>query len=328
MSVLLKYNQRIPKTGGIKMNNSHIYDMIIIGGGPAGFTAAIYGARAGLDVLVLERATIGGQMSISGRIENYPGYGEGIDGFSLASKIQEDAHRFGASTEYTSVHSVELSGRIKRVYTDDGEKLCRTLLIATGADPRTLGLEGEERLNGAGVHYCAHCDGRFYKDGVVAVVGGGNSAVSSALYLSGIAKKVYLIHRSEFRADRILMDALEKRSNVRLIKGATVEELIADDRLRGVKLAGAKDVTELSVDALFVSIGRIPATGFLNGALATEGGYIVADESTRTSVEGVFAVGDVRTKQLRQIVTAVADGAVAAENARGYISLLVTKSLK
>ena len=177
------------------MNGARIYDTVIIGGGPAGYTAALYAARSGLDTLVVEKMSVGGQMALTGDIDNYPGFDEGIDGFTLGMKMQSSAHRFGAATEYAEVVSVELDGETKRIVTASGEILAKTVIIATGADPRRLGFEGETELTGRGVHYCAHCDGRFYKGKTVAVVGGGNSAVSDALYLTRLAEKVILIHR-------------------------------------------------------------------------------------------------------------------------------------
>jgi len=287
-----------------------VHDMIVIGGGPAGYTAALYAARAGLDVVVIERMSAGGQMAVTDRIDNYSGFDEGIPGFELGMKMQTGAERFGAVTKYADVVSVELDGNIKKVKTSSGELLSRTVVIATGANPRELGVEREEEYVGRGVHYCAHCDGRFYKNKVVAVVGGGNSALEDALYLSRLAAKVYLIHRRDsFRASKIYVDALGKSTNIEFLANSSVAELIADERVRGVRLA---DGRELEINGLFVSIGRKPASGLVEGQLSLDdGGYIVADESTRTNIDGVYAVGDVRTKPLRQVVTAVGDGAVA-----------------
>ena len=187
----------------------HLYDMLIIGGGPAGYTAALYAARAGLDTLVVEKMSVGGQMALTGDIDNYPGFHEGIDGFTLGIQMQQGAERFGAKTEYTEVLSVCFNNVIKRVETTIGTFFAKTVVIATGADPRKLDIEGEEALVGKGIHYCAHCDGRFYKDKTVAVVGGGNSAASDALYLSRLAKKVYMIHRRDtLRATKIYHESL------------------------------------------------------------------------------------------------------------------------
>ena len=296
-----------------------IHDMIVIGGGPAGYTAALYAARAGLDAVVIEKMSAGGQMAVTDTIDNYSGFSEGIPGWELGMKMQAGAEKFGAVTQYGEVVSVELEGSVKRVKTCSDELLSRTVVIATGAGPRELGIEREEEYVGRGVHYCAHCDGRFYKNKVVAVVGGGNSALEDALYLSRLAAKVYLIHRRDsFRASKIYVDALEKSANIEFLANSSISELIAGERVNGIRLA---DGRELEVNGLFVSIGRKPASEIFRGQLELDaGGYIVADESTRTNIDGVYAVGDVRTKPLRQVVTAVGDGAVAVHFAEEYLS--------
>lgn len=302
----------------------HIYDMIIIGGGPAGYTAALYAGRAGLDTVLLERMSPGGQMALTGDIENYPGFEDGIDGFTLGMKMQKGAESFGAKTEYAEVTSVDFSDKIKKVETADKTYLGKTVVISTGANPRELGIKGEQELTGKGVHYCAHCDGRFYKDKTVVVAGGGNSAAADALYLSRLAKKVYIVHRrGTLRATKIYHQPLLNAENVEFIWNSKIVDFIADDRLTGVRIkeVNTGEITELSCDGVFVSIGRRPATEFLSSSVRLDDkGYIVADESTRTSIDGVYAVGDVRTKALRQVVTAVADGAVAAYNAEEYLS--------
>lgn len=304
----------------------HIYDTLILGGGPAGYTAALYASRAGLDTLVIERMAAGGQMTLTGDIDNYPGFEEGVDGFTLGMKMQQGAERFGAKTEYAEVTSVDLNDKVKRVDTTSGSFFAKTVIIATGANPRELGVENEQSLIGRGVHYCAHCDGRFYKDKTVAVVGGGNSAAADALYLSRLAKKVYLIHRRDtLRATKIYHEPLMKAENVEFLWNSTVSEFAVDQRVTGLKLKNVKsgEVSDLTCDGVFISIGRKPATEFLVGAVELDGnGYVVADESTKTSAEGVYAVGDVRTKVLRQVVTAVSDGAVAVHFAEEYLSQL------
>ncbi len=301
-----------------------IYDMIVLGGGPAGYTAALYAARAGFDVVVLEKMSPGGQMILTGDIDNYPGFEEGIDGFTLGMKMQQGAERFGAKTEYAEVVSVDFSDKVKKIETTSGVYFGKTVVIALGANPRELGLNNESELIGRGVHYCAHCDGRFYKDKTVVVVGGGNSAVSDALYLSRLAKKVFLIHRRDkLRATRIYQENLLNSKNVEILWNSVVSEFIKDDRLKSVKIKdlNSGDVTELACDGVFVSIGRKPATEFLKNEVALDAnGYVVAGESTKTNVDGVYAVGDVRTKALRQVVTAVADGAVAVHFAEEYIN--------
>lgn len=302
----------------------HIYDVIILGGGPAGYTAGLYSARAGLDTLVLEKMSPGGQMTLTDVIDNYPGFEEGIDGFTLGMKMQKGAERFGAKTEYAEVTDVDFSDKIKKVFTQTGTYQAKAVIVSTGANPRELGLAKEKELTGRGVHYCAHCDGRFYKGKTVAVVGGGNSAVSDALYLSRLAEKVYVIHRRDtLRAEKIYHEPLKKTENVEFIWDSTVEEFLSDDRLTGVKVRNVKngEENEIQCSALFVSIGRKPVTEFLKDKLNLDKwGYIIADETTKTNVEGVYAVGDVRTKPLRQVVTATADGAVAVHFAEEYLT--------
>lgn len=300
-----------------------IYDMIIIGGGPAGYTAALYASRAGFDTLLIEKMSAGGQMALTGDIDNYPGFEEGIDGFTLGMKMQQGAERFGAKTEYGEVKDIELSNKIKAVTTESKTFYAKTILIATGANPRPLGIDGEQNLIGRGIHYCAHCDGRFYKDKTVIVVGGGNSAAADALYLSRLAKKVYLVHRRDtLRATKIYHEPLMKTENIEFIWNSAIDEFISDGRIKGAKVKNKNgEIKNIDCDGIFVSIGRMPATEFLKNKLALdENGYIIADESTKTEIDGVFAIGDVRTKALRQIVTAVADGAVAVHYAEEYLS--------
>ena len=301
-----------------------IYDTVIIGGGPAGYTAALYASRAGLDTLVIEKMSAGGQMALTGDIDNYPGFPDGVDGFTLGANMQAAAERFGAKTEYAEVLSLELAEKVKRIITASKTFLAKTVIIATGAEPRELGIEREKELVGRGVHYCAHCDGRFYKGKTVAVIGGGNSAVSDALYLSRLAKKVYLVHRRDtLRATKIYLDPLKKAENIEFLFDSTLVDIVAEPRVKQAKIKNLKSGEEnyIDCDGIFISIGRSPTTAFLNGAIPLDAqGYIIADESTRTPIDGVFAAGDVRTKTLRQIVTAVSDGAVAASAAEEYIS--------
>ena len=302
-----------------------IYDTVIIGGGPAGYTAALYASRAGLDTLVIEKMSAGGQMALTGEIDNYPGFPEGVDGFTLGANMQAAAERFGAKTEYAEVLSLELAEKVKKIITSSKTVLAKTVIIATGAEPRELGIKSEKELVGKGVHYCAHCDGRFYKGKTVAVVGGGNSAVSDALYLSRLAKKVYLVHRRDtLRATKIYLDPLKRAENIEFLFDSALVDIIAQPRVTQAKIKNLKSGEEnyIDCDGIFISIGRTPTTAFLNGAVPLDPqGYIIADESTRTSVDGVFAAGDVRTKTLRQIVTAVSDGAIAASAAEEYISV-------
>ena len=300
-----------------------IRDIIIIGGGPAGYSAALYAARSGLDTLVIEKMSAGGQMNLTGSIDNYPGFDEGIEGFELSMKMQQGAEKYGAVTEYAEVNSIENNCKIKTVNTDSGSFSAKTVIIATGAYPRTLGIPKEEEFTGRGIHYCAHCDGRFYKDKTVIVVGGGNSAAEDALYLSTLAKKVYLVHRRDtLRAEKMLVDALYRTENIKLILNSVVKEIMTDKRVTAVIINNTENDKNsfISCDGVFISIGRKPATDFIEDRLKDKNGYIIADESTKTEIPGIFAAGDVRTKALRQIVTAVSDGATAVHFARDYIN--------
>ena len=263
-------------------------------------------------------------MALTHQIDNYPGFEDGVDGFELAERMQRQAERFGAKTEYADVTRLDLSADPKAAETDEGVFYGKTVVLATGANPRELGLPGEKELVGRGVAYCAACDGMFYRGKTVAVVGGGNSAAADALLLSRIAEKVIVIHRRDtLRATKIYHEPLLNAPNVEFRWNSTVSELLRDGALTGLRL---KDVntgaeSELSVDGLFVSVGRKPASGLVKDALALdEGGYIAAGEDTVTSVPGVYAVGDVRTKKLRQVVTAVADGAMAVHMAEEYLA--------
>lgn len=294
----------------------HIYDVVIIGGGPAGYTGALYAARAGLDTALVEKMSIGGQMTLTDEIDNYPGFEKGIDGISLGMKMQESAERFGAKTIFDEVTNVSLDGEIKKLTLTGSDIFAKKVIIAVGAEPRRLNIEGEQQFIGSGVHYCAHCDGRFYKDKKVVVIGGGSSAASDALYLSKLAKSVTLIHRRDtLRAEKIYNQPLKNAENISFIWDSEVCGFIGESKISGVKIKNVKtgELTDIFCDGVFVSIGREPSTKFLKGKIALDkNGYIIADETTKTSVDGVFAAGDVRTKELRQIVTAVADGAVAA----------------
>ena len=306
------------------MNTAHVYDMIIVGGGPAGYTAALYAARAGFDVVVLEKLSAGGQMALTHQIDNYPGFEDGIDGFTLAEKMQKQAERFGAKTLYAEVTRMNLDETPKTVETSEGTLQGRTVTLATGAGPRSLGVAHEEALVGRGVAYCAACDGMFYRGKTVVVVGGGNSAAADALLLSRIARKVILVHRRDtLRATKVYHDPLMKAENVEFRWNSTVDALLHDDRLTGVRLKDVKtgETSELACDGVFVSVGRKPATALVQGQVELDGnGYIAADETTQTSVPGVYAVGDVRTKLLRQVVTAVSDGAMAVHMAEEYLA--------
>ena len=302
----------------------HIYDVIIIGGGAAGYSAALYTARAGLDTLVIERLSAGGQMALTDIIDNYPGFDEGVDGFTLGMKMQSGAERFGAKTEYVDIISADLTGDVKELTCESGKLYTRAVIIATGALPRELCIPRERELTNRGVHYCAHCDGRFYKDKTVIVVGGGNSAVSDALYLSHLAKKVILVHRRDtLRATKIYHEPLMRAKNVEFCWNSALTEIIAENKVSGAVITDlvSGETLRKECDGIFISIGRKPASDIFASQLTLDSaGYIVADESTKTNIEGVFAAGDVRTKVLRQVITAASDGAVAAHYAEEYLS--------
>ncbi len=303
-----------------------IYDMIIIGGGPGGYTAALYAVRAGLSTLILEKMSAGGQMTQTSQIDNYPGFDQGIDGYELGEKMRAGAERFGAKTVFAEVTSVALTENPKRVETGSGTYLAKTVVIATGADHKHLGIESEEAYTGRGVSYCATCDGMFYRGKTVAVIGGGNSAVADALVLSRICQKVILVHRRDtLRASKIYHDQLKNTPNVEFRWNSTVHQLLGEETISGLELQGVHtgQLSRIPADGVFVSIGRSPATALFTGQLDLDAnGYIVADETTKTNLPGVFAVGDVRTKQVRQIITAAADGAVAAHYAEDYLAKL------
>ena len=305
------------------MNKS--YDVIIIGGGPGGYTAALYAARANLSTLVIEKFAPGGQMATTDIVENYPGFVEGINGFELGMQMKKGAERFGVKTKLAEVLSVELEGEVKLVHTKKATFEAKTVILALGASPRELGLANERELRGRGVSYCATCDGSFYRDKTVAIVGGGNTAVADAIFLAKICKKVYLVHRrDELRASKTYMEALENTENIEFVWSSVVTEVIADQFVSGVKVKSRKDDSEreIACDGVFVAIGNVPNTDLIKGQVELdEAGYVPADETTKTNIPGVFAVGDMRAKPLRQIVTAVADGAVAAKFAEEYIDL-------
>ena len=306
------------------MSAQHVYDMIVVGGGPGGYSTALYAARAGLDTVVLERMAPGGQMALTPQIDNYPGFEDGVAGYTLGMEMQRQAERFGAKTVYAEVSSMKLDAQPKEIETSEGIFYGRTLVLATGANPTELGLPMEKELVGRGVAYCAACDGMFYRGKKLVVVGGGNTAAEDALLLSRIAEKVTLVHRRDrMRATKVYLDPLAKAENVDFRWNSVISGLLHEDTLKGVRL---KDVntgeeSELACDGLFISIGRTPATELVKGQLELdEGGYVAAGEDTLTSIPGVFAVGDVRTKKLRQVVTAVADGASAVHGAEEFLA--------
>lgn len=299
-----------------------IYDTIIIGGGPAGYSAALYCARNARSTLVIEKLSAGGQMATSPHIENYPGFDEAVDGFDLAEKMQNGAERFGAETMYETVTKLELTRNIKTVETTGGILKSKTIICAMGAYPRELGLKKEAQLRGKGIAYCATCDGMMFKNKDVIVVGGGNSAIADALYLSKICHHVSLIHRRDsLRASKVYEDQL-KDSGIEIIWNSKVVDIIEDGNVRGAVLEDVhtKETKEIICDGIFVAVGRVADTALVKDQLTlNEQGYILADETTRTNIDGVFAIGDIRSKPLRQIVTAASDGAVASKFVEDYL---------
>lgn len=302
----------------------NLYDIIIIGGGPAGYTAALYATRSGLETLVIEKFSAGGQMTQTQMIDNYPGFEDGIDGFTLGEKMKAGADRFGSETFQAEVLSVDLLSSPKKVVTDSGEFLAKAVIIAMGAEHRHLGLEGEEELIGRGVCYCAACDGMLYRNKTVAIVGGGNSAAADALILSKIAKKVYFIHRRDtLKAEKIYSKPLNNAENIEFMYNSEVVGLSSERKLNGISVKNriSGEISDIPVDGLFISIGRDPVSEMFKDQLELdERGYIIAGEDTKTNIDGVFAVGDIRQKPFRQIITAAADGAVAAHFADEYVS--------
>ena len=300
-----------------------IYDVIIIGGGPAGMSAAIYSSRARLKTLIIEKAGCGGQIAITDHLENYPGFETGINGFELAVKMQTQAATFGSEITYGEVFSIETKENIKKVVLQDKVFETKTIIIASGAAFKKLNVPGEEEFIGKGVSYCATCDGPFFRNKEIAVVGGGDSALQEALYLTKFASKVNLIHRrNEFRAAKILQEKVLANEKINVILDSVVEEICGTQMLDSLKVKNVKtgSVINLAVNGVFLFVGWQPNTKFLeNSKINLDSGYIVTDENMRTNIDGVFACGDVRKKQLRQVVTAASDGAISAISAQHYI---------
>lgn len=290
-----------------------MYDIIIVGAGTAGLSAAIYGVRAGKSVLLLEAGVYGGQIVSSFEIENYPGLKK-VTGPEFADALYEQAIALGAGLEYGKVLGISLQGANKRVFTEKQEYLCKSVILATGARSRPLGLAREQALIGRGVSYCAACDGAFFKGKDVAVVGGGNTALEDAKLLSAYCRKVYVIHRREgFRGESRLLDFLRARENVVFFVNSEAVELLGADKLTGISVRNNKEGTfkRLEVDGLFIAVGQMPDNGAFADIVELDNGYVKASEDCRTNVPGIFAAGDCRTKRVRQLATAAADGAVA-----------------
>lgn len=317
---LLKLQVRgLEKKGDV----NRLYDVIIIGSGPAGFTAAIYTARAGLSTLIIIGYNWGGQLMTTGRVDNYPGFPDGIDGPELMVRLRKQVARFGVEFVEADATKLELDKFPFRVHVGNDVYKGKSIIIATGAKYRELGLESERRLLGKGVSYCAVCDGYFFKDMAVAVVGGGDSAVTDAIYLAKIANKVYLIHRRDvLRAEKFLQEKLFKLDNVELILNSVVTDILGDDKVVGIKIMDKASSKEriIKVDGVFIAIGHRPFSDLVKGQLElTENGYIKTHGFTKTSVDGVFAAGDVMDPRYQQMVTAAAFGAMAALDAEKYL---------
>ena len=299
-----------------------MYDIIIVGAGPAGLTAAIYARRANKNILVLEAISYGGQIINTLDIGNYPANNH-ISGFDLATNMYNQAKDLGAEIKFEKVVEIKNKTGYKEVITTNNKYKCKALILATGNENRKLGLENEDKLVGKGVSYCATCDGAFYRDNVVAVVGGGNTAIEDALYLTDIAKKVYLIHRRDsFKGEESTINKLKEKDNIEFIYNSNVTKLNANDKLESIEITNKEGNTkELEVSALFIAVGRTPENqNFAKVIKLDEKGYIIAKENCHTNKKGIFVAGDARTKDLRQLVTATSDGAVSATEAIKYIN--------
>ena len=302
-----------------------IYEVIVIGGGPAGLTASLYTSRSRLNTLLIEAGLLGGQMTTTADIENYPGFPQGITGDELSRLMEEQAKRFGLEVVSQQVVEVRLEGDKKVVKTEEGTYLCEALIICTGAEYRKLGVPGENELAGKGVSYCATCDGAFFQGSSIVVVGGGDSALTEALYLTKFAKEVTIIHRRDaLRGTKIHQERVFANPKIKLIWDSVVEEIKGDSAVQSVLVRSVKtgEKTEHPIEGVFLFVGLLPKTQFLKGLVQMdEGGYILTDENCETTVKGIFAAGDCRRKLLRQIATAVGDGATAAFAAEQYLEV-------
>ena len=300
-----------------------VYDIVIVGGGPSGLTAGIYGCRAKLNVLIIEKLVVGGAVNYTYEVKNYPGFEE-ISGPELVDRMLKQAKANGVNFVYDEVIDYELNGDVKKIICNGGTFLARSVILCNGASNRKLGLSNEEKLTGSGVSYCAVCDGAFFRGQDVAVVGGGNTAMEDAVYLSNMAKTVYVICRKDkFKADKSLVCSVKSKSNIKILYNKDVVKLNGDNKLEGCVISDSvtNKQTELKISGLFVAIGKVSDTSKFKGVLnLTNNGYIITDEDMRTNIKGVYACGDVREKSLRQIITACSDGAIASTNANQYLS--------
>ncbi len=298
-----------------------MYDLVIIGDGPAGISAGIYAVRYGLDTLILEKDVISGQIALTDIVENYPGFSS-IAGMELMDKFKEHAQEAGVTTEDGEVLNIKSDGNKKIISTDEGEIEAKAVIIATGANPQHLGVPGEEEFAGRGVSYCATCDGPFFRGKNVAVIGGGDSAITDALILSNLASKVYIVHRrDELRATKVLKDRAFSRNNIEFICDTILDEVLGDGSVEKVILKNVKsgDTVEMAMDGVFIYVGVVPNTGFVD-VDKNSAGFIITSDRMETSVEGIYAAGDCRVTPLRQVVTAVSDGAIAAASAHEFVS--------
>jgi thioredoxin reductase (NADPH) len=301
-----------------------MHDMIIIGAGPAGLTAGIYAARAGLDFALIEKVFPGGQVARTSMVENYPGFPKGISGMDFALALKEQAENLGVEILQYDVDRLELDGLAKKVHAGDTTLEARTVILAMGANPKTLGMKGEYKFAGRGVSYCATCDGAFFRKKRVAVIGGGDTAGEDALYLSKLVDTVFLVHRrNELRMQKHLQYKIASVANIKLVLEQTPEEVLGRDFVTGLRIKNVKTnaLQEIPLDGVFVAVGIEPETKLAQDTkIALDNGYILANEFRQTSISGVFAAGDIVKKPLRQVVTAVADGAVAVYSAQQYLT--------
>lgn len=304
-------------------NKTLPFDVAIIGGGPAGLTAGVYCARSGMRALLVERALLGGQVSLCSSIENYPGFPSGIAGVELAGRFEDQARKFGVEIVWGDVQKIEIEGGLKKISLIDGYYSAKTLIIATGTEPKKIGIPGESEFRGRGVSYCATCDGAFYKDKEIAVIGGGNSAISEALFLTKFASKVTIIHRRDaLRADKILADRAMSDPRIEIMWDNVPESINGKNGVESITVKNVKTSKkqDIPVDGVFIYIGESPNTSLFKELLKlSQDGSIIIDDRMRTSAEGIFAAGDVCHKNFRQIATAVGDGAIAADSSRKYL---------
>ena len=302
---------------------SNEYDVVIIGAGQAGLTTGIYTARDRFSTLIIERGIIGGNITTTDDVENYPGFPEGITGFDLTAKMHEQATKHGAEVINANIDKLEVSGAKKIVHTSEGVFTARAVIIASGTERTKLNVPGEEELTGRGVSYCATCDGPFFKGKTIAVIGGGNAALSEALHLTKFAAKVYLIHRRDaYRATVAVVEKIEKNNKIEPILDTVVTKIIGESKVSGIEIKNVKEgkTTNLDIDGIFIAVGLVPNTGFVKGMVEMDQqGSIIVNEKLESSLSGIFAAGDVRANSVRQVVTAAGDGAHAAFNTREYL---------